>query len=304
VLVGDFSAVESRGLAYSAGEEWKLDAYRDGLDVYKVLASKFFDIAYDDVTAELRPRGKYSELSCGYQASAAAVQEFMFRLGFEVSIEDSLEDVQNWREANPAIVDYWYALDRLIKDTVLIGMSLEVGIGYCMKARMTPVVNESMQEQHPASLSLAMQIIRPNGKPIVTRFVHGLYFKGEKLCYYKPVDRLSRDTLWTPEYKNPKTGLMTLYSIYGGKVAGIFTQSLCRELFFESLSKLQFLLKDCPNAVICGQFHDEINVDWWPAEDGWSKEYVMSLMEDAMSTCSLDNFPLIADIKSAHRYIK
>ena len=42
LIVGDSRVVESRGLAWLAGEQWKLDAYRKGQDLYKVQAGKIF----------------------------------------------------------------------------------------------------------------------------------------------------------------------------------------------------------------------------------------------------------------------
>ena len=311
IIVGDFAGVESRGLAYCAGEEWKLQVFRDGRDVYKELFVRFTGgkVKYEDVTSEQRPRGKYSELSCGYQASGSAVQDFMFRLGFVISLEEAAQNVVDWRGACPAIVDYWADLDDLIKDCVATNDVRQFKGAYGLVYRATPFELASMSAQHPGSVSVAVQIIRPDGTPMVTRFVHGLYFKGNKLCYYKPEDSLRGD-LWKPTYKHPKlkddngNPLEVYYSIYGGKLAGILTQSMCREMFFESLEALGDALRPCPNALIVGQFHDEIGVDWWPAEDGWSRDEVIAAMEQAMTTCSLDGFPLDAEIKSSHRYIK
>jgi DNA polymerase len=302
IIVGDFSAVESRGLAYLAGEEWKLDAYREGKDVYKVLASKYFNVDYDDVTPAQRPRGKYSELSCGYQASAAAVQDFMFRLGFSVTIETALEDVSNWRAANPNIVAFWRTLDDLLKDSVRGNTPLQVQIGHGMIARSTPFQVESMAAQHPGSVSLCLQLLLPDGTPYVTRFVHGCYFRGDKLCYYKPAERLNGD-LWVATYIHPKTKKETYYSIYGGKLAGIFTQSLCREMFFDSLGGLRRDMQTVRDAPIMGQFHDELNVDWQPTSNK-TKEEVMDLVRKNMSYTVLKDFPLAVDVKSAYRYIK
>ncbi|WZB39164.1 DNA polymerase i [Microbacterium phage JordanFarm] len=312
VIVGDFAGVESRGLAYEAGEEWKLQVFRDGRDVYKELFVRFTNgkVKYDEVTAEQRPRGKYSELSCGYQASGNAVQDFMFRLGFSISIEEALQNVMDWRGACPAIVEFWGELDFLLKEAVGRNEKVEFEGAYGLTYRATPFELKSMSAQHAGSISLALQILRPNGEPMVTRFVHGLYFRGNKLCYYKPAENHYGGPLWKDTYKHPKlknpdgSPREVYYSIYGGKLAGIFTQSLCREMFFESLEMLGDLLRPCPNARIVGQFHDEIAVDWWPEEGGWSKERVMDAMKTAMTTCSLEGFPLDAEIKSSHRYIK
>lgn len=307
IIVGDFSAVESRGLAYLAGEEWKLDAYREGLDVYKVLVTKYDGIEYDEVTPALRPRGKYSELSCGYQASGAAVQEFMFRLGFSVSIEEALQNVIDWRGANPNIVDFWFTLDKVLKGAVRTKQPLSAKIGHGLTFKVTPFLLDSIQEIHPGAQSVVMQILLPDGEPFVSRVVHGCYFKkaGERvaLCYYKPVDKLSKGKLWTPTYKHPKTKKTTFYSIYGGKVAGIMTQSFCREMFFESLSELNERLKGVGNALIVNQFHDEIGVDWSP-EGPLSLEATVKIVEETMSHTRIKDFPLIADVKYHYRYVK
>ena len=315
IIVGDFAGVESRGLAYEAGEEWKLDVFRKGRDVYKELVTRFIPgLAYEDVTSELRPRGKYSELSCGYQASGKAVQDFMFRLGFSISIEDATQNVNDWRNACPAIVDYWHLLDDLLKDSVMSGMSLSAPIGNGLSVKISPFSLPSIQDVQAGAMSLCMQILA-NGKPLVTRFVHGAHFRGNKLCYYKPAKNLGPKGLWlvVDETRSAKKSaelgreVEVHYGIYGGKLAGIFTQSLCRELFFDSLMNLRDLLKQhgVTNAVICGQFHDEINVDWWPEEVGHTKEFVVNLMKEAMTNVKvLKTFPLDVEVKSAYRYIK
>lgn len=309
LIVGDFSSVESRALAWEAQEDWKIDTYREGKDVYKVLASMYFDVPYDEVTSEQRPRGKYSELSCGYQAGAKALQNFMFRLGFVVKEEIALEDVQNWRTANSKIEEFWGVLDDVLRTSVQFNQQIEKKIGNGLTVRTTPFTLPSVQEVRPGSVSLALQILLPNGKPFVTRFIHGLTFIQGKLVYLKPADRnngpLWKETFSHPTLKNQAGKPLDVhYSVYGGKLAGIFTQSFCREMFMESINSLGKLMKDTPNAQIIGQFHDEIVVDWWPDPNGQSLDYVKSLMDTAMSETRIEGFPLVADIKNAYRYIK
>ena len=313
-ITGDFSAIESRMLAYMAGEEWKLQAYRDGLDVYKVLVTKYIGIDYEDVTEQLRPRGKYSELSCGYQASGKAVKDFMFRLGFDTSIEDALQNVTDWRGANTHIVDLWYTFDNVLKSAVRHNKVQEEKIGYDLSIRVTPFVEESIQQIHAGALSVVVQILN-DGEPMVTRVVHGCYFFGsgrkQSLCYYKPVDTLtSSGVLWSPDYAHKELKaangkpLRVKYSIYGGKLAGILTQSMARELFFDSMRRLMIMLEPYDNANLMGQFHDEINVDWFPREGGLTLEEAKDLMKQAMSFTELRDFPLAVDVKSDYRYTK
>ena len=76
LYVMDFSAVESRGLAWLAGAKWKLDNYREGLDMYEVLASKMLNVPYESVSKDQRQTGKLGELSCGYGAGAGAVSRW------------------------------------------------------------------------------------------------------------------------------------------------------------------------------------------------------------------------------------
>lgn len=318
VIVGDFSSVESRALAWLAQEDWKTKTYEEGKDVYKVLASKFFGVPYEEVTKEQRPRGKYSELSCGYQASATVLQDFMFRLGFAVDIETAIEDVMNWRAANPAITGFWEHMDTLLKESVRLNRGFHDRIGNGLSIKTTPFTLDSVTAQHPGAISMAIQILLPDGTPFVTRFVHGLYFKystegNARLCYYKPAERYNGGDLWKPTYqhpkkKDPRTGepLEVFNSIYGGKTTGIMTQSFCREMFMESVHEFFELLdaNEVRNALPVGQFHDEIAADWWPVEGEPGKAYVQELLEEAMTYCRVPGFPLKADIKSAHRYIK
>lgn len=56
----------------------------------------------------------------------------------------------------------------------------------------------------------------------------------------RPVAR--RGQLWESQYTDKKTKKREFFSIYGGKLAGILTQSFCRELFFTVLVKLEQLL--------------------------------------------------------------
>lgn len=67
LMAGDFKAIEGRILAWLAGEEFILDAYRDGSDLYKLAASGAFNKPYDSIDKDLRDIGKVIELACGFQ---------------------------------------------------------------------------------------------------------------------------------------------------------------------------------------------------------------------------------------------
>lgn len=309
-IVGDFSSVESRGLAWLAGEDYKIQAYRDGKDIYKVLAAKFQNISYEEVTKEARAEGKYSELSCGYQAGAEAVKNFMHKLGFEVTLEGAEQRVAQWRDANPNIVKLWATLDEVLKEGLATGYcsrDLANNLYVIVKHRSTPL---SLSTLHAGAQSLSVALFsHRTGACILTRVFHGCYTRGRSICYYKPT-KLVAGPLWKSDFVDKKTKRKAYYSIYGGKLSGILTQSLCRELFFYSLQKFANYKKagNPTNVKTVGQFHDEIVLEWSPRKESvdWTLEHAVSYLEMAMTKTppELQGFPLGAEINHAHRYIK
>lgn len=315
LVVGDFASVESRGLAYLAGEEWKLDAYWDGLDLYKVQAEKMFNVPYDSVDKQQRQTGKVGELSCGYGAGSGAVQNFAAGMGVKLTEQEATALVRDWRDANPNILQLWDKLDSTLRQllerkaglsTVMIGNDLKVAF----EAINTPA---SLEDQVGVAKvqSVAMRLYDSDGGLFLTRYLHGCYLRGSNIGYFKPTDLLSGD-LWKNHYRDPKTKEIRFYTVYGGKLAGLLTQSLCRELFFNSLQLLDTALAQVSNARCIGQFHDEIVVEWQPESfedaDLWlvpvGLDRTKRMMEEAMSTTQFANFPLMAEVKDDHRYTK
>jgi DNA polymerase len=308
LIVGDFSSVESRGLAYLAGAEWKLQEFRNGKDMYKVLAARIDGCAYDDVTKERRQFGKVGELSCGYQAGGDAVQSFAKKMGTLLTNGEANQLVSDWRAANPEVVDLWDKLDNLLRSVVEHGHTYDCQplgnkMGVEIERCPTP---ESLEKLHPKAQSIRVELLDPHGRPFAMRYFHGCYIRGKNICFYKPTSKKTGD-VWVNHYKDPKTGEIRFYSIYGGKLAGILTQSMCREMFFASLRQLQRNVDSFHNMEIIGQFHDEIVVDWWPGDQvpSVTLERAMTVVETAMSNPgALIGFPLEADVKHDYRYTK
>ncbi len=65
-IVADFSAIEARVLAHLAGEQWRLDAFKRGEDIYCASASAMFGVPVvkHGINGELRAKGKIAELAC------------------------------------------------------------------------------------------------------------------------------------------------------------------------------------------------------------------------------------------------
>lgn len=110
-LVADFSAIEARVLAWLAGEQWVLDAFRDGKDIYCETASQMFGVPVvkHGINGELRQKGKTAVLGCGYGGGINALKNF----GADKMMTDEamVETVDLWRNANPHIVRMWKTLE-------------------------------------------------------------------------------------------------------------------------------------------------------------------------------------------------
>ena len=74
-IVADFSAIEARVLAWLAGEQWRMEAFKNGEDIYCASASQMFGVPVvkHGINGELRQKGKVAELACGYGGAAGAL---------------------------------------------------------------------------------------------------------------------------------------------------------------------------------------------------------------------------------------
>lgn len=66
LIVADFSAIEARVIAWIAGEQWRLDAFKNNEDIYCASASRAFKkpVVKHGINGELRAKGKIIELAC------------------------------------------------------------------------------------------------------------------------------------------------------------------------------------------------------------------------------------------------
>ena len=110
--VADYSAIEARVIAWVAQEQWRLDVFNTHGKIYEASASKMFNVPLEtiDKGSPLRQKGKIAELALGYQGGPGALLA-MGAIKMGLHEEDLQGLVDAFREANPAIKNFWYALN-------------------------------------------------------------------------------------------------------------------------------------------------------------------------------------------------
>ncbi len=118
-IVSDFSAIEARVIAWYAGEKWRQEVFARGGDIYCASASAMFHVPVEKhgVNGHLRQKGKIAELALGYGGSVGALKA-MGALEMGLAEEELKPLVDAWRNANPAIVQFWWDVDRAAKKAV------------------------------------------------------------------------------------------------------------------------------------------------------------------------------------------
>ncbi len=118
-IVADFSAIEARVIAWFAGERWRLKVFADGGDIYCASASQMFHVPVEKhgVNGHLRQKGKIAELALGYGGSVGALKS-MGALEMGLAEEELQPLVDAWRTSNPMITQFWWDVDRAVKDCI------------------------------------------------------------------------------------------------------------------------------------------------------------------------------------------
>ncbi len=112
LIACDFAAIEGRVLAWLAGQESVLNVFRSHGKIYEHTASQIYEKSINEITKDERLIGKVATLALGYQGGVGAFQS-MARI-YYLKLQDDFVDAikARWREKNPHIVNYWYALER------------------------------------------------------------------------------------------------------------------------------------------------------------------------------------------------
>ncbi len=222
-IVSDFSAIEARVLAWLAGEQWVLDVFSTGGDIYCETASRMFGVPVEKhgVNADLRQKGKQATLSCGYGGGVGALKA-MGAIEAGMKEEELGPLVDAWRKANPNIVSLWWAVDKAVKDAV--------------KGKTTT---------HTHGLEFKCQsgmlfIVLPSGRQLsyVKPRMGENKFGGESVTY----EGIGSTKKWER------------IESYGPKFVENVVQAISRDI-------LMYAMKTLSNYFICAHVHDELIIE-------------------------------------------
>lgn len=226
-VVSDFAAIEACVLAWIAGEEWTLEAFRQGKDIYCETASMMYRVPVEKhgQNSHLRQKGKVAVLACGYQGGVGAMK----RMDKGGSIpEDELQSVvDQWREANPKVVKLWRTCELAAKTAIQEHRTVRLAHGIAFS-----YINRNLFIQLPS---------------------------GRKLCYWdtrlKQDDYTGRLSI-TYMGVNQETKQWGETETYGGKLVENIVQATARDCLAVAMTRVSAL-----GYKIVMHVHDEMIVD-------------------------------------------
>lgn len=293
LVIADLANIEGRGAAWLAGEEWKLQAFREydagiGPDLYKATYAKAFGISADDVSKPKRQIGKVMELACGYQGSMGAFVTFAAVYGIDLDAMAELAFPQFSDEALRSadeLLEWFYSkkirVPPLPRRTLIVILCLVYGwrdahqhIKATWKALEEAAILATL---NPGELIDAgrfrllrdgawLRLLMPSGRVLV--YPHPQVSDKGKLSYMG-VDQFTR------QWKRIFT--------YGGKLFENATQSFSRDILYDAHQRIE-----AAGYELVLHVHDE-NITEVPDEDRYSHEELSYLM--TRPPCIADGMP-------------
>jgi DNA polymerase len=280
LCIADLANIEGRMLAFLAGEQWKLQAFRNfdagtGPDLYKLAYARSFNIDPDEAVGQKRQIGKVMELALGYEGGVAAFLTFaaVYRMDL-VELADAVHTTAPKDQLARAYSVHEWAM----KKRRSLGLPQNIYVA-------CEVLKNAWREAHPATAALwadlkgaAVQAIEWPGQtvrvgPLALRR-DGAWLRlrlpsGRYLCYLQPrVDDGQISYMGVNQYTRQWTRIKT----YGGKLAENATQAAARDVLAANMPAVE---RDGYEIVLT--VHDELLTET-PDQPAFSHERLAELM--------------------------
>lgn len=263
LVVSDLSNIEGRGLAFLAGETWKLKAFADfdagvGADLYNVAYARSFNVDVKTVSKKQRQIGKVQELGLGYEGGVAAFLTFAAVYNMDL---DELADAVWATVSKNAIQDACGVYQWAKKRKRTLGLSERV-YAAC------EVLKRAWREAHPATVALWAAAGESTRKAIENpgiTYEIGPHLKvrrdgawlrirlpsGRYLCYVNP--EVSEDGQISYHGINQYTRQWSRIKTYGGKIIENCTQAFARDVLAYNMPAI-----DAAGYMLVLSVHDEL----------------------------------------------
>jgi len=273
LLCGDFSAIEAKILAWVAGEQWVLDAFNEGKDIYKVTAGTIYHEKYETVTPDMRNVGKVADLALGYQGWLGAFVMFaeVYGVSFPEELRESLSaKVYNKAKSRIDHPDQFTTAEVKAAWLVVDAGATEEDL---FEAWAVPIMAD-WRESHKATTAFwrgveeAAILAIKTGKTYQYRgvkfgmrgkFLHCRLPNGRLLSYYDPKVKYHKDRYG--RFKdhisfmgmNAYTNQWERMGTWGGKLTENIVQALARDFLTDAMIRLEK-----KGYAIVFHVHDEI----------------------------------------------
>ena len=251
LVIADLSNIEGRVLAWMAGEEWKIEAFKaydrgEGADLYKVTAGRILGKDPFDVTkGERQTQGKVPELAGGYGGGLGAYRKMGGAVFDAMDDEAIMEIVQAWRKAHPATKRFWYDVEGAARSAVRTE-----GESFAVRGEM--VRFDSMLG------------------PDKVRYVRCRLPSGRYLCYRSM--HVDEDGKLQYEGVNQFTRKWELQETYYGKLVENIVQAVARDVFMTGMRRAEE--NDYPVVL---RVHDELVCEV-PNHKGYDADVLATMM--------------------------
>lgn len=316
IRAADLSNIEGRMLAWFAGEEWKLKAFRDydagvGPDLYNITANMIIGVDPWKVPKKLRNVfGKVPDLASGYQGGVRGYQQFARAYGVKMA-------------------DHWDTICQSIDEEIRAGARKNLKKDWAQQQVEELGISElewlasetcklAWRRRHPATVSFwydlqgaVVNAIKNPGQVFVVtklkisvrqergfRWLLILLPSGNRLCYFEPgLTEEGSIFYWgMSEDEGSTTKVWTRIFTHGGKLTGNVCQTTARDLLTYNMPAIERAGFDILMTV-----HDEVVTE----------SDIASPRDDKMLSKLLSwnppwapDIPLAADGFSAPRYKK
>ena len=274
LVIADLSNIEGRVLAWLAGEDWKIEAFKlydrgEGPDLYKVTAGRILGKdPYDVTKSERQTQGKVPELAGGYGGGLGAYRKMGGDVFNAMDDDAIMEIVQAWRAAHPATKKLWYDVEGAVRSAVR-------------------APDESFEVRG------LLRVDSAKG-PDNVGYVRIRLPSGRYLCYRNM--HINEDGQLVYEGINQYTRKWELLETYYGKLVENIVQAVARDVFMTGMRKAE----EAGYAVVL-RVHDELVCEV-PDDPAFTHDVLADLMGTNPSWSI--GLPLSAAGFEAHRYRK